>query len=577
MTARYLSIVTILTAVMALGACNKSDAPSSPLSPSPLPAASGSPSSGATISGVVRLDGASMAGMTVSVAGTALVAPVDSSGRFSLTAVPSGDIELRFSGGTVDTSLAIAGVTDRDQIQLAVTVDGAASTVTSSQLTSSDRIEVKGAIANLSGACPDLTFTVNGFQAVTNASTRFEDAPCSGVQTGTKVEVKGTRQANGSILAQKVDVDGVGPDVRPEVKLDGTVSGLTGACPDRTFTVLGTTVVTNSATRFEDGTCGTLQNGTRVQVKGTRQSNGSVLASHVDIDTPDVEVKVEGPLSNLGGACPDRTFTVAGTAIVTNSATRFEDGTCATLQAGTPVQVKGTRQPNGSVLATSVDIDIPDPDVKVEGIVSGRSGACPALSFSVNGTTVVTNSATQFEDGLCTTIQNGTSVDVKGTQQPNGTVLAIKIDIDNPDPDVKVEGSVSGRTGACPAVTFSVGSTTVVTDAATRFDDGSCGTLQDGTWVEVKGTRQPNGTVLAAKIDIDNSAPEVKLKGTVAGLGGACPSLTFTVNGSAAVTNSATRYEDGSCSSIQNGTRLEVKGPRQPNGSVLATKVDIDH
>ena len=504
MTPRYLSIVMILTAVMALGACNKSDAPSSPLSPSPLPAASGSPSSGATISGVVRLDGASMAGMTVSVAGTTLVAPVDSSGRFSLTAVPSGDIELRFSGGTVDTSLAIAGVTDRDQIQLAVTVDGAASTVTSSQLTSSDRIEVKGAIANLSGACPDLTFTVNGFQAVTNASTRFEDAPCSGVQTGTKVEVKGTRQANGSILAQKVDVDGVGPDVRPEVKLDGTVSGLAGACPDRTFTVLGTTVVTNSATRFEDGTCGTLQNGTRVQVKGTRQPNGSVLATHVDIDNP-------------------------------------------------------------------------DPDVKVEGIVSGRSGACPALSFSVNGTTVVTNSATQFEDGLCTTIQNGTSVDVKGTQQPSGTVLAIKIDIDNPDPDVKVEGNVSGRTGACPAVTFSVGSTTVVTDAATRFDDGSCGTLQDGTWVEVKGTRQPNGTVLAAKIDIDNSAPEVKLKGTVAGLGGACPSLTFTVNGSAAVTNSATRYEDGSCSSIQNGTRLEVKGPRQPNGSVLATKVDIDH
>ncbi len=215
--------------------------------------------------------------------------------------------------------------------------------------------------------------------------------------------------------------------------------------------------------------------------------------------------------------------------------------------------------------------------MKVEGIVSGRSGACPALSFSVNGTTVVTNSATQFEDGLCTTIQNGSKVDVKGTQQPNGTVLATKIDIDNPDPDVKVEGIVSGRSGACPAVTFSVGGTTVVTDAATRFDDGSCGTLQNGTKVDVKGTQQPNGTVLAAKIDIDDSAPEVKLKGTVAGLGGACPSLTFTVNGSAAVTNSATRYEDGACGSIRNGTRVEVRGPRQPNGSVLAAKVDIDN
>jgi hypothetical protein len=286
-----------------------------------------------------------MAGMTVSVAGTSLVAPVDSSGRFSLTAVPSGDIELRFSGGTVDTSLAIAGVTDRDQIQLAVTVDGAASTVTSSQLTSSDRIEVKGVIASLSGACPDLTFTVNGFQAVTNASTRFEDAPCSGVQAGTKVEVKGTRQANGSILAQKVDVDGVGPDVRPEVKLDGTVSGLAGACPDRTFTVLGTTVVTNSATRFEDGTCGTLQNGTRVQVKGTRQPNGSVLATHVDIDNPDPDVKVEGIVSGRSGACPALSFSVNGTTVVTNSATQFEMGSAPRFRTAPASTSRGRNSP----------------------------------------------------------------------------------------------------------------------------------------------------------------------------------------------------------------------------------------
>jgi hypothetical protein len=355
MIPNYFPLVMVLTAVMALGACNKSDSARSPLSPSPLPAVPGA--AGATISGVVSFEGASTAGMTVTVAGTTLAAPVDSSGRFSLANVPSGDIELRFSGGAVDTSLAIAGVTDQDQIQLAVTVDSAASAVTSSQLTSSDRIEVKGVIAGLSGACPDLTFTVNGFQAVTNASTRFEDAPCSGVQTGTKVEVKGTRQANGSILAQKVDVDGVGPDGRPEVRVDGTVSGLGGACPDRTFTVAGTAIVTNSATRFEDGTCGTLQNGTWVEVRGTRQPNGTVLAARIDIDDSAPEVELKGTVSGLGGACPSLTFKVNGSAAVTNSATRYEDGSCSSLRNGTRVEVKGPRQPNGSVLATKVDID----------------------------------------------------------------------------------------------------------------------------------------------------------------------------------------------------------------------------
>jgi hypothetical protein len=137
----------------------------------------------------------------------------------------------------------------------------------------------------------------------------------------------------------------------------GIVAGRSGACPAITFSVNGTTIVTNGSTRIEDGVCGDIQNGTQVEVKGTRQSNGTVLADKVDIDRPDPEVEVKGPVSNLGAACPNRTFVVNGTSVVTNSATRFDDGSCATLQNGTRVEVKGTRQSNGSVLARKVDID----------------------------------------------------------------------------------------------------------------------------------------------------------------------------------------------------------------------------
>ncbi len=508
MIGRGFRLLVIGTVALSAAGCSDSKTASPPLSPSPLtapPGASASTSSsGATVSGVVT--GGS--GMTVTVAGTTIGTTIDSTGRFALTNVPAGDIELRFSNAGVEAVLAIPGIAEQDQIELDVTVSGANATVTTHQRRSDQRIELKGLVSGLGGVCPDATFTVNGMSVVTNGATRYEDGPCSAVQNGTRVEVKGTRQSNGSVLASHVDIDTPEPP-KPDVRLDGIIAGLGGACPDRTFTVTGTTVVANSATKYEDGVCSTLGNGTLVQVKGTRQPNGSVLATEIDIDTPEPprpDVRLDGLIAGLGGACPDRTFTVTGTNVVTNSATRYEDGVCSTLGNGTLVQVKGTRQPNGSVLASEIDIDTPEPpkpDVKLDGLIAGLGGACPDRTFTVTGTNVVTNSATRYEDGVCSTLGNGTLVQVKGTRQPNGSVLANSVDIDKPETEVKLEGAVSGLGGGCPALTFTVTSTAVATNSATRYEDGACSSVQNGTRVEVKGTRQPNGSVLAGKVDID--------------------------------------------------------------------------
>jgi len=517
--------------------------------------------------------------MIVTVAGTEIAAPVDSSGHFSLDGVPPGDIQLRFTNAGVDAAIPIQGVAEQEQIHIAVTVSGGSATMTSQQRTDSQhRVGSHGLVSGLSGTCPDLTFTVNGTTIVANASTIFEDGSCSTVQNGTRVEIKGTRRSNGSVLATRVDIDTPSPD--PQVELKGSVSALGGTCPAITFTVNGTSVVANSSTRFEDGPCSAVQNGTRVEVKGTRQSNGSVLANKVDIDTPTPhpQVEVKGSVSALAGTCPSLTFTVNGTSVATNGSTRFEDGTCGTVQNGTSVEVKGTRQTDGTVLATKVDIDppAPPPQIEVKGLVSALAGTCPNLTFTASGTSIVTNSSTRFEDGPCTVAQNGTSVEVRGTRQSDGSVLATKVDIDEPDPDVELKGVVSGLGGACPNLSFSVNGTPVVTNNLTRFEDGPCSVVQNGTRVEVRGTRQSDGSVLATKVDIDEPDLDIDLKGTVSGLGSACPSLTFTVRGTSVVTNSATRFTDGPCSAIQNGTRLEVEGTRQANGSVLAHKVDID-
>jgi hypothetical protein len=60
--------------------------------------------------------------------------------------------------------------------------------------------------------------------------------------------------------------------------------------------------------------------------------------------------------------------------------------------------------------------------------------------------------------------------------------------------------------GTCPTVSFTVMATVVKTSAATRFAGLTCGTLTNGTTVEVGGTQQPDGSVLALKVGREDDA-----------------------------------------------------------------------
>jgi hypothetical protein len=68
-------------------------------------------------------------------------------------------------------------------------------------------VRLSGKVSNLSGSCPNLSFTINTIHVTTNASTRFDDGSCSGMKNGITVDVRGTRQASGSIVAKEVELD----------------------------------------------------------------------------------------------------------------------------------------------------------------------------------------------------------------------------------------------------------------------------------------------------------------------------------------------------------------------------------
>jgi hypothetical protein len=78
-------------------------------------------------------------------------------------------------------------------------------------------------------------------------------------------------------------------------------------------------------------------------------------------------------------------------------------------------------------------------------------------------------------------------------------------DDDNDDDDDanEVKGTVSGLTGTCPDLTFTVGTRVVRTGSATVFDD-RCTDIRNGVRVEATGTRAENGTFTATRVEVDN-------------------------------------------------------------------------
>ena len=64
-----------------------------------------------------------------------------------------------------------------------------------------------------------------------------------------------------------------------------------------------------------------------------------------------------------------------------------------------------------------------------------------------------------------------------------------------------ISGSISNKGGVCPALTCTVGSTPVVTDSTTEFKNAGCSALANNVRVEVKGTKQSIGRVLATRVE----------------------------------------------------------------------------
>jgi hypothetical protein len=194
------------------------------------PVASIAATSGLTASPLTQ-SSSTTGSLTVKVNGTNIETNVDGSGRFTLNGVPSGTIVLNFSGRGINADVTITGINTGDQITIEV------------------RLE-------------------NG-----------------------RARVETERRDHGDDQGEDDDDDDDDDDDEDEVNRDGrvevkgSVSNLTGTCPDLRFMVGTRPVKTSIFTSFDDVSCMRVQNTMRVEVKGVVDpADGMVAATRVERD-----------------------------------------------------------------------------------------------------------------------------------------------------------------------------------------------------------------------------------------------------------------------------------------------------
>jgi hypothetical protein len=330
------------------------------------------------------------------------------------------------------------------------------------------------------------------------------------------------------------------------------------------------------------------------------------------------KVELEGRIESLPPTQAADTLVVSGRTVKTTpGVTVIRDGhdlakAFTDLAIGQRVHVKGTLGVDSiaadSILIQNTNVAIP---VNVNGIVDELGGPSSAFDFLIDGRKIKGDTTTVFfgDTGLLgfSALKDGARVEVKGEMR-DGYVFAARIHVNGPttpEPPQDDSASVEGKlividppiplppapvtTPPTLTIRSTVGGTTVETIVTTalstevrrRGDVQTLAALAVGQTIHAVGTRLADKTIVAKMLQIKDDEPEgaFVIEGPLGGLKGTCPVINFGVNGYTVKTSAATIYypdvpaPGAKCEDLKSGTKVEVEGKRQPDGSVLAEKV----
>ncbi|HEY7641107.1 MAG TPA: DUF5666 domain-containing protein [Steroidobacteraceae bacterium] len=207
-------------------------------------------------------------------------------------------------------------------------------------------LELEGLITRFVSATD---FDVAGKPVTTNSSTRFENGSAADLALNVKVEAEGQVDANGVLVANKVEFKR-----QASSRIEAPVDAVDVAA--NKLVVLGIDVTVNANTRVEDKgdarvpsfNVGSIVAGDFVEVRGSElpAESNDVVASRLERRRAEDEVRLRGVVD----AATAPSFSILGVTIQTNAGTEFENSGEGSIGAddffaeavGRNVEVKGT-------------------------------------------------------------------------------------------------------------------------------------------------------------------------------------------------------------------------------------------
>jgi hypothetical protein len=386
-------------------------------------------------------------------------------------------------------------------------------------------------------------------------------------------------------------VTGTAERVEVENEVRGTVQSVSASTSPRFFTVVNQKVLVDDLTVFANTASdlsGLVGGSSFVEVHGQRDAAGNIRATRVEaFGGSGLGDELRGRIATLG----TNTLTINnGTVVtVTFSAGVIQPASTA-LAVGQLIEVHGSFSA-GTFIATRLDVEDAEdsafrPDsggrFEVEGFVTGFT-ATPG-TFSVNGRSVQTTSATRFEGGSAADLANGAKVEAEGTLS-GSTIVAEKIAFKR----VRhiLHGTATAVNGGARTITV-LGVTARVddlTDVRPRAGSGLAA-IPVSAKVEVRGYLESGGTFVAERIDeLSGGGGDDFVQGRVTAKAG----TSLTVLGIVGSVAGASQFQDANGNAINqqaflaavtasatNGTLVKLKGAFSP-GLLTVTEAELEN
>ena len=326
-------------------------------------------------------------------------------------------------------------------------------------------------------------------------------ATVAGLTIGDILEVSGYPQANGDILAMRIERKPAGASFEVLGSMSKTDSTA------KTFQI-NALVVDFSAASLQNFPSGGPADGVVVEANGaTLGANAQLLASQVEALAShemhagvNDDAQYEGPVTRYASATD---FDVADHKVTTDTSTIFVNGTAADL--ATPnirVEVEGSIDSTGTLVASKIQFEH-SATVRLRAQIDAVDTTATPNTLTVLGVKIAVTDLTRFEDESAghlatfnlSNLQIGAWVEVRGTESPAGSnqLTAERIELLETQSNVELAGPVKMATEpqfTILALPVNTTGTTVFSDAtgmsttASAFFTGLIGKHADakGTW-----------------------------------------------------------------------------------------------